>query len=201
MGKVIVISGVPGVGKTIVAKKLAKILNAIHIDLSEYVIRNKLYTEYDNETNSYVIDEDKVRQAIESLAKKYERVIISSHYGELTPRNLVEKIIVLRLDPEELEKRLEQRGWNRIKIIENIVAEILSVCTANALREHGIDKIIEIDTTNKNIETIINEIIRALENKVPKRPRIDWFERKPLEVLEKYLKELESLEKTHNIIL
>lgn len=187
----------PGVGKSVVAKQVARILNAKYVDLSEYVIEHKLYVEYDSEINSYIIDEDRVKEAIRALAKKYRKVVLSSHYGEITPKDLVEKIIVLRIDPEELEKRLKQRGWSRIKILENIVAEILSVCTANAIKEHGVSKVVEIDATNKSIETIIREIMMALENKLPIGPRIDWFERKSLEIIEKYLKELEELEKNY----
>lgn len=188
MSKIIVISGTPGTGKTLVAKKLAEKLEACYINLSEMVINEKLYVEYDEIRESYVIDEEKVRTRLREIARNCDILIVDGHYGELAPRELVDKIIVLRTDPLELEERLRRKGWSWEKIKENVAAEIIGVCTVNALEEHGEDKVYEIDTTNRSPEEIIKEIInKILPGKAVSGSRIDWLASKPLEVLKKYL--------------
>ncbi len=187
--KIIVISGTPGTGKTTISKRLAKILNGIHIDLSELAIREKLYISYDNQRNSYVIDEEAVVNRIKELAKKYNDkvLIIDSHYGEIIPPELVDKIIVLRIDPLVLENRLREKGWSWNKVKENVAAEILGVCTANAIKEHGVDKVYEVDVTNKDVDDIIREIIKIIKEGGISGPRIDWLSSKSFNDLRKYL--------------
>ena len=155
---VIVISGTPGTGKTHIAKALSKILNGIHIELSKFVIERKLYTSYDNERKSYVIDENKVREELSKIINelKDKNIIVDGHYGELTPNPDI--IIILRLHPLELERRLKEKSWDYEKVRENVAAEILGVCLSNAISEHGIDKIYEIDVTNKSLDEILKEI-------------------------------------------
>lgn len=47
MGKAIVISGTPGVGKTLVATRLASRLGLSYINLSDLVVRESLYIDVD----------------------------------------------------------------------------------------------------------------------------------------------------------
>ncbi len=187
MTKIIVISGTPGTGKTLLAKRLAEKLGACYVNLSNIVIGKKLYTEYDASRNTFVVDEERVREYLRKLAQKCKLVVVDSHYGEISPRELVDRIIVLRLDPVELEKRLRKRGWNESKIKENIQAEILGVCTINALEEQGEDKVFEINVTGKSLEDIVREALDIVEGRKKRREFIDWFSIKTFNELEKYL--------------
>lgn len=187
LGKVIVVTGTPGTGKTLLARKLAEKLNGIHIDLSELVLKEGLYTEYDVEVASFIIDEEAVIGRIKELASRYEIVVIDSHYGEIVPPDLVWKVIVLRTDPEELEKRLQKRGWWWEKIRENVEAEILSVCSQQALNVFGRDKVYEIDTTNKNPQQVLEEALEILQGKGEPGLKYDWLATKPIKKLSKYL--------------
>jgi len=137
---VVVISGTPGVGKTVVALKIAKLLEGIYLNLSEFVINNKLYIYYDEETSSYVIDEVKLKNALnEFIISNCSRfIVIDSHYGEVVDDRFINKIIVLRLNPKELYNRLVSRGWTGRKLRDNVEAELLGVSTMNALEEHGV---------------------------------------------------------------
>ncbi len=184
---VIVVTGTPGTGKTSVARELARRLGALHIDLSKYVIEEGLYIDYDVERASFIIDEEKVIDRIKELISKHDNIVIDTHYGEIAPPELVDKVIVLRTDPEELEKRLLEKGWWWEKIRENIEAEILSVCTHNAIEVFGEEKVYEVDTTGKTIEQVLEEIMEILEGKGIPGLRYDWLAIKPLEKIEKYL--------------
>lgn len=188
MAKIIVVSGTPGTGKTLLAKKLAEKLGACYVNLSSIVIEKKLYTEYDARRNTYVVDEEKVREYLRRLTRDCELIVVDSHYGEIAPRELVDKVIVLRLDPIELEKRLKKREWRWEKIKENIQAEILGVCTVNAVEEQGEEKVFEINATGKALDEILKEALDIVEGRVKeKKPFIDWFSIKEFSELEKYL--------------
>ena len=176
MGKAIVISGTPGVGKSSVAKELARILGAKYLNLSDFVIKEKLYLGYDDKVNSYIIDEELVRRRINEYIESLRGlVIIDSHYGEIINDKLVEKIFVLRLNPNELLRRLKGKGWSDEKIRENVEAELLGICTYNALQEHPKDKVCEIDVTNKDISDVIKLILRILKGDGECKTFIDWL--------------------------
>ncbi len=187
MTKIIVVSGTPGTGKTLLAKKLAEKLGACYVNLSSLVIEKKLYAEYDASRSTFVVDEERVREYLRNLARECRIIVVDSHYGEVSPRELVDKIIVLRLDPVELEKRLRERGWSESKIKENVQAEILGVCTINALEEQGEEKVFEINVTGKSLEEVLNEALDIVEGRRKKRGLIDWFSIKAFDELEKYL--------------
>lgn len=170
------ISGTPGTGKTIIAKELSSILHIPFIDLSNFVLENRLYLYYDEVRESYVVDEDRVRDKITAMYRNSGAMIIASHYIEILPKELFELIIVLRRNPFELINILKQRGWPDSKIAENIEAELLSMCTLNVLEEFGEEIVVEIDITNKSINEIVDEIANILygTKSLTHGLRIDW---------------------------
>ncbi|MEM4970003.1 MAG: adenylate kinase family protein [Sulfolobales archaeon] len=178
--RAIAISGTPGVGKTTVAKILADILGAKTIDLSQLVIEEGLYIEYDYERNSYIIDEDRVQKRLKELIsqcneeKESRYIIIEGHYAEIVDDQDLEILVILRTDPRELLKRLCSRGWGKEKSMENSEAEYLGICLANALNEHPPEKICELDVTGKEPSTVVKEILEILEGKARCERGIDW---------------------------
>lgn len=177
MGKAIVIAGTPGTGKTTVARLLARRINAVHLDVSRYVIDNKLYIDYDPKHLSYVIDEEKVvKELVELITRSNRCVIIDTHYPEILPSSIVDYVFVLRTNPFILEKRLKKKGWPWRKIRENVMAEILSVVTSNAINRFGEEKVFEIDTSAAAPEQVVEEIIGIIKGYIkPSKQRIDWL--------------------------
>lgn len=188
--RVIAISGTPGSGKTSVSKALARILDTESIDLSELVIREKLYAGYDEDRGSYIIDEERVRRRIRELAeicgdrgKGY--LIVEGHYAEIVEDPILEVIVVLRIDPRELIKRLCMRGWGFGKSLENGEAEYIGVCLANALNEHLAEKVCEMNVTGRDLESVARDIARAIRDRSVCSSTIDWTEHiDPQELLE-----------------
>ncbi len=175
-GSIVVISGTPGVGKTAVARELSRKLNAIYLNLSSVVIEKKLYSEYDKERETYIIDEEKLKNYIRTLAWHTQQlIIIDSHYGEIIDDDLLIKIFILRLDPRELLKRLVSRSWTLTKIKENIESELLGICTANALSEHPANKVCEIDVTNKSVNEVVEEVLDVLYSRGKCKAGINWL--------------------------
>ena len=79
--------------------------------------------------------------------------IIDSHLSHLLPPKIIDKVIVLRCDPTELERRLRKKGWSRKKIQENVEAEMIGLIAWEA-RKHR--KVLEIDS--KEIKKILRFI-------------------------------------------
>lgn len=192
--KCVGISGTPGTGKTSIARTLSQVLNIPYLDLSSYVVNNKLYTYYDEERNSYVIDEDKVRASVINMYREKGPMIISSHYIEIIPRDIFEIVFILRRNPLELIDVLTSRGWPPHKIAENVEAELLSICTLNVIDEFGDDIVVEIDVSSKSLDDVVQEIVDILhKSKTSSRGiSIDWTTTLSEKDLEKVLKFIEK---------
>ena len=179
MCRVIAISGTPGVGKSSVAKTVSRILGAEVIDLSELVVRKNLYSGYDEERRSYVVDEALVRKELRTLLSRCggegkEYLVVEGHYAEIVEDKDLEILVVLRIDPRELVKRLCMRGWGLEKSLENGEAEYMGICLHNALEEHPREKVCEIDVTGEDLDLVVKKIIDLVRSKEKCDLYIDW---------------------------
>jgi len=184
----IIITGTPGVGKTSVSKKVASILNAKYVNLADFVKSNKLFLEYDDELNSHIIDEEKTRKILRRLLKEYSRVVVDTHILTVFDPNAVDLVIVLRLNPKILLKRLKERNYSLSKIKVNIQAEMLGVCLSEAVEIFGLDKVAEVDTTARNLEEVVREVLNAIDYPNKYKPgKVDWSQLIYDDELMKYL--------------
>ncbi len=155
----ILLTGTPGVGKTSVAKRFSSIYNYKYINLNEF--SKKYIIKYDSERETYIVDLDKVKDELRKITEN-NNYIIESHISHFMDGDFV---IVLRLDPKILMERLKIRGYKKKKIVENIEAEILDVCLVESIEVHGLNKVYEIDVTNKTIQEICEDIFRIISDK------------------------------------
>ncbi len=94
-----------------------------------------------------------------------ENVVVDGHYAvNVVPANLVNLVFVLRRDPVELRKLMEQSGFSEEKLNENLASEILDVCLVDALNIVGERKVCEVDATGKSVEDVTHEILLLLDN-------------------------------------
>ncbi|MEM2816785.1 MAG: adenylate kinase family protein [Candidatus Bathyarchaeia archaeon] len=190
---VILITGTPCVGKTTVAKMVADRLNAEYVNLTELALNKGLILCRDEQRDTWIVDENKMRSRIRRIIEKSDKesVVVDGHYAvRVVPKGLVTKIIVLRRNPVELRKLMEERGYKGNKLWENLASEILDVCLGEALNAHGTGKVCEVDATGKSAEEVAVEVMEVLS--VQEKCRIglvDWLgelERKG--ILEEYLR-------------
>jgi len=175
---IIVIMGTPGVGKTKVSQILSKRLNAVHLDLSKIAKEEQLTLGIDKERKSLIADLNRLSDRVQDLIKKSLRdVIIEGYYAsDVVPPNLASYIFVLRKDPDTLTANLKRKRFKEQKVSENVAAEILGVCLSDAVNTYGLKKVCEIDTTNKRVENIIEEIMSVLVGgKKPSVGKVDWL--------------------------
>ncbi|HVP26594.1 MAG TPA: adenylate kinase family protein [Candidatus Bathyarchaeia archaeon] len=177
--RVILITGTPSVGKTTTAKTLAQKLNAEYINLTELATKENLTIGKDQERDTTIIDETKMKKKIQQTIQqtKNENIIIDGHYAAyVTPKQLVTYIFVLRRDPLELRKTMQEKGITGRKLWENLASEILDVCLVDALNAQDTEKICEIDTSNKKTTEIVTEILAVLNGKTKCHIGIvDWL--------------------------
>ncbi|BDR91014.1 adenylate kinase family protein [Vulcanisaeta souniana] len=170
----LVVTGTPGVGKTTVAIELSKAYDAPVVDINE-IIRPVLKWDPELQT-SLVIDEVKARELIREDLGGAGSYIIDTVAINLIDKSLIDWCIVLRLDPRQVMDRLLKRNWPRCKIVENVLAEVVGSPLNLAIDVFGRDRVIEVDTTNKDAHEVANHIVNQLTVGVPVIGVVDWLD-------------------------
>jgi len=152
---IVAISGTPATGKTPVARALAKLLGWKLIGLNQLAEDRDLYSGYDEKRRCKIVDIDALADEVKKID---EDAVLESHYAHDMPCDV---IIILRCNPAELRRRMEEKGWSKEKIEENLEAEIMGVCSEEA-RDSG-RPVLEIDTTKKRPDAIAKEIQLSLK--------------------------------------
>ncbi len=155
----LVIGGVPGTGKTSVANALGKMLKLKVVHLSELV--KNIAVEFSKEWDSYIVDINKVNVKGDIILE-----------GHLTcEKRFDDKIFILRTNPHVLEKRLEDRGYSKKKIDENVMAEMLDYCTQRARLFYK--NVYEVDTSHRNAKESAKKIVNILKG-TETSDEVDW---------------------------
>jgi len=170
------VSGTPGVGKTTLAKLLAKRLNFNYIHIGELAKRIGAVIGYDKERKADIIDVKKVSKYLAEL-KPDKEIIADTHVVEAIPPEKIKKVIVLRLDPQKLYERLSERGYPANKIAENVESEVLGTCYIDSVKHFGPDKVAQIDATEKSIEELAEIASRIIVENLRYNEDIDWAEK------------------------
>jgi len=175
MFKTIFITGTPCTGKTTVSEILSNKLNCNLIKINDLAIDNDFVLGIDDEKGYKVIDIDALDEKVSEIIDNSEELLIfEGHLAHLCSG--ADKVIVLRVRPEILRSRLEARDYSESKIQENLEAEAMGVCTAEAYEIYGED-ISEIDVSDKSVLEIVDLISDIIEGKVaPGFGEIDFMD-------------------------
>lgn len=163
---IIIVTGVPGTGKSTLAKKLSLYLGYANFSVVKYLKnpknRAKVRAGYDRKRKSLIIDPEKLTSAM--LGELKGNTILDSHLSQVLPKGKVRLCIVTHTKLAPLKRRLEKRGYSKAKVRENLDAEIFDVCGDEA-REAG-HKVIEFDTTGatkSDYEGILKRVKKLLK--------------------------------------
>ncbi|RLI79028.1 NMP kinase [Archaeoglobales archaeon] len=161
----VALTGTPGCGKSEVARELKRM--GYRIVRIEELARN---------FDCVIKEDDEIVVDIKKLAKEFAKTdfdgIVEGHLSHLLNPDIT---IVLRCNPLILKKRLEKRGWNANKILENVEAELVDVILVEALENKNV---YEIDTTTRSVEEVTNIVDRLIKGKDTdkfKPGKIDWI--------------------------
>ena len=150
---IIFISGTPCSGKTTISEALSSTLNYDLIKINDLAIENDLVLGIDDEKGYKIIDIDALDELLLEVIS--DNLIVEGHLSHLC--HGADKMIVLRCRPEILEKRLALREYSDAKIRENLEAEAMGVCTAEAYDIYG-ENISEIDVSDLTVDEIVDVI-------------------------------------------
>ncbi|MBI4148865.1 adenylate kinase family protein [Candidatus Woesearchaeota archaeon] len=161
---VIAVSGTPGTGKTLIAKKLSLLLKMRRIDIDRYIGAHRLFTGYDQLRKTRIVPIGPLKRSLAAYIKKSERsLIIDSHLAHFLSPRIVDIVIITVCDIKTLHQRLQKRGYNQLKIRENLDAEIFDTCYTEA-QEMGHTRILRVDTTRRPpIHTLAQKIRKMLD--------------------------------------
>ena len=181
----VAVTGTPGTGKSTATDLLADDYDVIHLN---DIIKNDdaLWTERDADRNTLVADLDAVRERLGDWTG-----VLDSH---LAHRFDVDRVIVLRCRPETIEARLRERGESDAtaaenaepgepsrtparKARENAESEALDVILSEAVEEHGVENVYEIDATDRDPRAVADAIRAAIEGeREPSAGTVDFID-------------------------
>lgn len=156
MLKTIFITGTPCTGKTTVSEMLSERLGCKLIKINDLAIENDFVLGVDDEKGYKVIDVPALNEEVSKIiANSDDLLIFEGHLAHLCDG--ADKVIVLRVRPEILRTRLEGRSYSDAKIRENLEAEAMGVCTAEAYEIYGED-VSEIDASDLTVDETVDEL-------------------------------------------
>ncbi len=168
------ITGVPGTGKSTLAKRISEKYIIPIVDITKLINEKKLWTSIDPADDAKIVNLIALKRELQTIP---ENCILESHLVceiELP----LDKIIVLRTPIKTLENRLKGRGYDDNKIKSNVYSELLDYCTMKALRRYNGKRteIYEV-LTNGQIEESMGHIDKILldDGRHLKAPWVDIY--------------------------
>ena len=134
----ILVTGVPGAGKTTLADALATRIDAKSIDGGALCAREGFHGAYVEDADTHELDEDALLDRMEDLleghAARGEACVVDYHSCELFPERWFDLVTCLTLvdDTATLYDRLAARGYSEKKIRENVECDIFQVVVEEA---------------------------------------------------------------------
>ena len=172
--QVIFISGTPCTGKTTIATELNDYLinngcDSILIKINDLAVEKDLVLGEDPDKYYKVIDIDRLNDVLKDEIAEFKSecssipkaLVVEGHLSHLCEG--ADKMIVLRLNPSFLKSRLEARDYTESKVNENLEAEALAVCSAEAYELYD-EELNEIDTTDKSIDDVLSVILDVIND-------------------------------------
>ncbi|KAI4226143.1 MAG: hypothetical protein L6R36_003385 [Xanthoria steineri] len=148
----IIITGTPGVGKTTLCESLTGTTDLKHLAINRVAKERGCHAGWDDALNSWVVDEDKILDAIENEVEQ-GGYLIDWHACDLFPESWIDLVIVLRSNSTTLYDRLKARNYPEQKLQENMDAEIMEVLLDEARQAFQAELVVELQSnTSEDME-------------------------------------------------
>ena len=161
LDEVILVTGVPGSGKSTLSSALGKELGCKVVNVTELVKRKEFYTEIEKDecgNDLYVVNMDSLAEYVLNLDGC---VIVEGVVVDFVPPEGVKKVIYLQANVKDLISRMEKRGYCKEKICSNLEAELIGSYLLMLKGIYG-KRVICVNTSRPFHDVLLN-IKRAIE--------------------------------------
>ena len=163
MKKTIFITGTPCTGKTTVSEVLSEKLDCKLIKINDLAIENDFILGIVEDKGYKIIDIPALNEKVLEIISNSEGLLIfEGHLAHLCLG--ADQVIVLRVRPEILEHRLKARNYSEAKIRENLEAEAMGVCSAEAYEIYE-SNVSEIDASDLTVKEIVDNLCEFIYGK------------------------------------
>jgi len=161
----IVVTGTPGTGKSVIARKLAAALGLELVDIKDVARKRGLVGK------GHEVDIRRLASALRFLGRRKDYVVEGHLACEL--RLPADYVFVLRTEPRVLKRRLARRGYGPRKLNDNLAAELLDYCTQRVEQEYR-RKPLELDTSRRTAASSARAMAEAVRKKRKKLDAINY---------------------------
>jgi adenylate kinase len=153
----ILITGTPGTGKSVIAEKLAEKMGFKLVNEKDFALKTRTGKRKGKEIE---VDLKKFQEKMNSFLEKKDAVIEGHLLCEIQIK--ADLVFLLRSKREVLEKRLKQKGYNEVKIQDNVFCEETGYCRKKALKNYN--KVIEVKN-EKSLNSSLQKILKKIKGK------------------------------------
>ncbi|KAJ1964068.1 factor activating pos9 [Dipsacomyces acuminosporus] len=159
----ILITGTPGTGKTTTAEMVALAAGLKAITVGDLIKERSLHDGYNEEFDTYWLNEDKVVDEMEDMVAD-GGMCIDFHTCGFFPERWFDLVVVLRATTDKVYDRLESRGYKQNKVAENVECEIMQVVLDEARESYKDEIIMELQSnTVEDMEENVEKIAAFVE--------------------------------------
>jgi adenylate kinase len=160
-GPNILITGTPGCGKTATCQRIAELTGLKHLEVSDLVKAEGWHEGWDEEHQSYTLDEDKMLDGLEDILAECGGAVVDFHSCDLFPERWFDLVLVLRATNTVLFDRLTERGYGDKKVAENVECEIMQVVLEEARESYAAEIVHEcasetLEQLDANVDRVVD---------------------------------------------